>query len=106
MILSLVPPSGANHNFLNWSEMGSWYAGLTQGRRDATLAIKQEVTLLTSSVPTPLGKMRRLADFLQRDVRYVAILLGIGGIQLYPAADVFTHRFGDCKDKAMLLSAM
>ena len=106
MILSLVPPGGASHGFLNWSEMGSWYNGLTQGRRDATPAIKQEVTLLTSSVPTPLGKMRRLADFLQRDVRYVAILLGIGGIQPHPAADVFTHRFGDCKDKATLLSAM
>src|SRR5215831_12301352 len=106
MILSLVPPGGANHGFLNWSEMGSWYSGLTQGRRDATPAIKQEVESLTGSVPTPLDKMRRLAGFLQRDVRYVAILLGIGGIQPHPAADVFTYRFGDCKDKATLLSAM
>jgi len=106
MILSLVPPGGANHGFLNWSEMGSWYSGLTQGRRDATPAIKQEVGSLTGSAPTPLDKMRRLAGFLQRDIRYVAISLGIGGIQPHPAADVFTHRFGDCKDKATLLSSM
>lgn len=106
MILSLVPPGGANHGFLNWGEMGSYYNGLTQGRRDATPAIKQEVTLLSSSAPTSLAKMQRLADFLQRDVRYVAISLGIGGIQPHPAGEVFTHRFGDCKDKATLLSSM
>lgn len=106
MILSLVPPGGVSHGFLNWGEMGSWYKGLTQGRRDATPAIKQEVTSLTSSIPTSLGKMRRLADFLQRDIRYVAISLGIGGIQPHRAGEVFTHRFGDCKDKATLLSSM
>lgn len=106
MILSLVPPGGTNHGFLNWGEMGSWYNGLTQGRRDATPAIKQEVTSLTSSVSTPLGKMRLLADFLQKDIRYVAISLGIGGIQPHAASEVFTHRFGDCKDKATLLSSM
>ena len=106
MIVSLVPPGGVNHGFLNWAEMGSWYNGLTRGRRDATPAIKEQVASLTSSAPTALGKMRRLADFLQREVRYVAISLGIGGIQPHPAAEVFTHRFGDCKDKATLLSAM
>ena len=106
MIVSLVPPSGVNHGFLNWAEMGSWYNGLTRGRRDATPAIKQEVATLTGSVPTTIAKMRRLADFLQRDIRYVAISLGIGGIQPHSAAEVFTHRFGDCKDKATLLSSM
>ena len=106
MIVSLVPPGGVNHGFLNWAEMGSWYDGLTRGRRDATPAIKEQVASLTSSAPTALGKMRRLADFLQREVRYVAISLGIGGIQPHPAAEVFTHRFGDCKDKATLLSSM
>ena len=106
MILSLVPPAGASHGFLNWAEMGSWYNGLTQGRREATPAIKQEVATLTGSAPTTLAKMRRLADFLQREIRYVAISLGIGGIQPHSAAEVFTHRFGDCKDKATLLSSM
>ena len=50
--------------------------------------------------------MRALATFLQRDVRYVAIELGIGGVQPHPASDVFAHLYGDCKDKATLLSSM
>jgi hypothetical protein len=36
----------------------------------------------------------------------VAIELGIGGWQPHSASEVFTHRYGDCKDKATLLAAM
>jgi hypothetical protein len=106
MIVSLIPPGGTKRGFLTWSDMGNWYNDLTQGRREASPDIKQEVAALTASVSTPLDKMRALADFLQRDIRYVAISLGIGGVQPHPATEVFKHRFGDCKDKATLLSSM
>ena len=43
--------------------------------------------------------MQALASFVQKDIRYVAIELGIGGVQPHPAAEVFAHRYGDCKDK-------
>jgi hypothetical protein len=106
MIVAIVPPGGTKRGFLTWSDMGSWYNDLTQGRREASPEIKQEVAALTASESTPLGKMRALASFLQRDIRYVAISLGIGGVQPHPATEVFKHRFGDCKDKATLLSSM
>ena len=50
--------------------------------------------------------MKALAQFVQHDVRYVAIELGIGGWQPHSASDIFAHRYGDCKDKATLLSSM
>jgi hypothetical protein len=106
MIVSLIPPGGAVHGFLTWSEMGSWYKGLTQNRLDASPAIKRKVAELTTSRPTPLGKMQALAEFMQKDIRYVAITLGIGGVQPHPADETFSHRYGDCKDKATLLSSM
>ena len=43
---------------------------------------------------------------MQHDIRYVAIELGIGGWQPHPAPEVFSHRYGDCKDKATLMAAM
>lgn len=86
--------------------MGNWYVNLTSGRRDPSSEIKQEVATLTASVTTPLDKMRALAKFVQHDIRYVAIELGIGGMQPHPALEVFSHRYGDCKDKATLLSSM
>jgi hypothetical protein len=107
MIVSFFPPGGASRNgFTGWLEMGNWYSNLTNGRRDASPEITQQVAALTASARTPLDKMKALAQFVQNDIRYVAIELGIGGWQPHAASDVFVHRYGDCKDKATLLSSM
>jgi hypothetical protein len=107
MIVTFFPPGGAaTDGFANWQAMGNWYLNLTSRRRDASPEIKQQVTALTASASTSLGKLRALAQFVQQDIRYVAIELGIGGWQPHPAADVFAHRYGDCKDKATLMSSM
>src|SRR6266496_2254214 len=100
MIVSLFPPGGASSKvFSDWREMGTWYKGLVAGRLDASADIKQKVAALTASPPPTIDKMRVLANFVQHDIRYVAIELGIGGLQPHSAADVFTHHYGDCKDK-------
>lgn len=107
MIVSFFPPGGPGTNgFANWQQMGSWYTNLTQGRRDASPEMKQAVLTMTASSPTTLKKMQAIANFMQHDVRYVAIELGIGGWQPHPATEIFAHRYGDCKDKATLMSAM
>jgi hypothetical protein len=107
LVVAFVPPGGGTtKGFQNWKEMGDWEAGLEQGRRDASPEIKQKVAALTASSTTPLAKMQTLAKFVQGDIRYVAIELGIGGWQPHPATEIFTHRYGDCKDKATLMSSM
>jgi len=108
MIVSFFPSGGSaqNQGFQNWKQMGIWYQGLTSGRRDASPELKQKAASLTASASTPSAKMKALGEFAQRDIRYVAIELGIGGWQPHPAAEVFTHHYGDCKDKATLMGAM
>ena len=107
MILTYFPPGGAAQNgFSNWQQMGKWYLKLTSGRFDASQDIKAKVATLTALAPSQIAKMRALASFAQHDIRYVAIELGIGGWQPHPAAEVFSHRYGDCKDKATLMAAM
>jgi hypothetical protein len=107
MIVSFFPPGGpAANGFTSWQQMGRWYVNLTSGRRDASPEIKQQVSLLTASATTPLAKMNAIAQFLQQDIRYVAIELGIGGFQPHAAPEVFLHRYGDCKDKVTLMSSM
>lgn len=106
MIVSLIPPAGVQAGIQNWNDMGLWYQGLLKDRRDASPKIKQRVTELTADAPTQLAKMQALARFVQTDIRYVAVELGIGGWQPHAASEVLEHRFGDCKDKATLLSVM
>jgi len=107
MVVSFLG-SGATQRrgFLTWEDMGKWQAGLANGRRDATPEISQKVSALTTGGPTAQQKMQSIAEFMQKDIRYVAIELGIGGFQPHAASDVFTHRYGDCKDKATLMSTM
>src|SRR5579864_4637266 len=107
MIVSFFPPGGAaGKGFSNWHDMGSWQMTLDAGRLSASPEIKQKVAALTGSAPTLLDKMKALASFVQDDIRYVAIELGIGGWQPHPASDIFGHRYGDCKDKATLMGSM
>jgi hypothetical protein len=107
MVVSFFPPGGPSLNgFSSWIEMGRWYSNLTNGRRAPSPELGRQVASLTASSHTPLDKMKALAQFVQHDVRYVAIELGIGGFQPHPAAEVLTNHYGDCKDKATLLSAM
>jgi hypothetical protein len=106
MVVAFVPASGQDPGIQSWREIGAWYLDLTRGRRDASADIKQKVGELTAPAPSLLDKMRALATFVQNDIRYVAIELGIGGYQPHTAAETFKHRYGDCKDKASLLSAM
>jgi len=108
MVVSFFPAGGpsVSNGFSNWREMGFWYSNVERGRSDPSPQIQQEVVALTSGKTTSLEKMRALAQFVQRDIRYVAIELGVGGFQPHPAPDVFVHRYGDCKDKATLMRSM
>jgi len=93
MIVSFFTSSGGpalNAN-ADWNAMGKWYANLVGERVDASAEIKQQVAALTASKTTSLEKMEAIAEFVQHDIRYVAIELGIGGIQPHSASDVFSH---------------
>jgi hypothetical protein len=107
MVVSLFGgASGQNNGFEDWKAMGKWEGGLTSGRREASPEIKKKTAEITANAPTTLAKMRALAQFMQKEIRYVGIQLGIGGWQPHPAREIFLHKYGDCKDKATLLSTM
>jgi len=107
MVVTLLPAGGnTRKGFENWKEEGIWEAGLQRGRRDASPEIKQKVAQIVAGSANPEAKMKSIALYVQKDIRYVAIELGIGGWQAHPAADIFTHKYGDCKDKVTLMSSM
>ncbi|MFY9674863.1 MAG: DUF3857 domain-containing protein [Terriglobales bacterium] len=108
MVVSFFPPGGSSrkHEFANWEDMGLWYGNLISERMEASAPIKQQVASLTAGKTGTLQKMQAIASFLQHDIRYVEISLGIGGWQPHAAPDVFAHRYGDCKDKATLMRTM
>jgi hypothetical protein len=98
--------SGVSSRSGSWAAIGTWYKGLTEQRRVTTPEISEAARRVTAGKVGFDAQVRAIANFLQRDVRYVAISIGIGGYQPHFANDVFRHKYGDCKDKAALMSTM
>jgi len=89
-----------------WAEIGNWYDGLAASRTEAPLDIATKSRDIVAGSGDFKKKIQNIAGFMQREIRYVGIEIGIGGLQPHSAADVFHNRYGDCKDKATLMIAM
>ena len=99
-----APGAGATDG--TWKGVGLWYTPLFQDRVAPSPEISARVKELTAGKTDFYDKAEVIAKFVQKNVRYVAIEVGIGGYQPHPASDVFHNTYGDCKDKAALLTSM
>ena len=100
-------PAGASSAPLgSWQEIGEWFDGLSRDRVASTPEIAAKAAELTAGKTDFYDKAEAIGEFVQQHVRYFAIEMGVGGYQPHPAAETFHNLYGDCKDKATLLSAM
>jgi len=108
MSLKIIPsdPAMRSKQRETWNDVGAWYSTLSTPRFAPDPKIKAKVADLTAGKTDVWSKMKALAAYAQRNVRYVAIEIGIGGYQPHFAGDILGNSYGDCKDKATLLAAM
>jgi len=108
MIVSFFPIRwfGAEPGISELETNGDLVQGLTSGRRDASPG-----TQTKSGVADDFGEYSACKDenpwgFCAAGHSVCGDRVGIGGWQPHPAAEVFNHHYGDCKDKATLMGAM
>lgn len=89
-----------------WAGIGQWYDKLATPQTAVTSEIAAKAQELVGKESDFTARTEKIAEFLQREIRYVGIEIGIGGYQPHSAAEVFHDHYGDCKDKATLLIAM
>ena len=89
-----------------WQGIGEWYAGLERDRVVSAPDIAEKAAELTAGKTDFYAKAEAIGEFVQQKIRYFVIEMGVGGYQPHAAVDIFRGRYGDCKDKATLLSAM
>jgi len=89
-----------------WQGIGEWYYGLSHDRLTTTPEIAAKTAELTQGKTDFYDKAEVIGEFVQQKIRYFVIEMGVGGYQPHAAGDIFRGRYGDCKDKAALLSAM
>ena len=81
----------------SWKNFGSWinnlYAKTTGLPEDKKLFYQSMVKNAT----TDKEKAAILYNYMQNNMRYVSIQLGIGGLRPFPASFVDDKKYGDCK---------
>jgi transglutaminase-like putative cysteine protease len=89
-------------DFKSWKDVGEWAKGLFEDGYKDVERIKSDVA--------PAFKSQDNADyilevirFVQDEVRYLGFEGGINSHKPYPPMQVYEQRFGDCKDKSLLL---
>lgn len=97
---------GFTGSFNSWKEFGEWYNHLLADRFELTAEIKAAVHGLLNDAIDERSKLEILYHYLQDYTRYVAVHIGIGGLQPHAAATVFHTRYGDCKDLSTLMIAL
>ena len=96
----------------SWSRVEDWYADLIDGVSTGS----SEVAELARSILADAGlegspqspEARRavleaLVEWIRSEVRYVAVAVGAGGYVPFRPLEVLDRRWGDCKDKSLLL---
>lgn len=88
----------------NWEQVNKWAWDIFDIKDN--LNIDSTLSDILSSSLNKEEKITKLIDFVQKDIRYMGIESGIGNIQPTAPSKVLEQRFGDCKDKSLLLARL
>jgi hypothetical protein len=102
-------PSAGGQAIQNWPQLAQLAAGIIEPRMVVAVEVKAKAEAIVAGKITRWERIRALAEFVQREISYLAVILDkdyLAGYRPHFAGDVLQNRYGDCKDKAALLVAM
>lgn len=85
----------------SWKDVNLWAQRVFSLEREPNL--EEVFNELFIGNETTDEKINKLINFVQDDIRYMGIESGIGSIKPFSPEKVVDQRFGDCKDKSLLL---
>ncbi len=101
-----VDPMLLVSTFKSYVDLGRAYATAAL----AKAAVTPEIAALAQAITTGIDDRRQQAvaidAWMKKNIRYVAVYLSLGRVVPNDAAVVLRNKFGDCKDKATLMSAL
>ncbi len=101
-----VSPHVCVGEFDSWAAVASLATALFENQLRGGPKTERLVEDLCSGNPTPDARLRAATRFVQDEVRYLGIEMGPSSHQPHPPEQTLAQRYGDCKDKALLLVAV
>ena len=90
-------------NVRGWSEVAQREIPFWAVHPAGSAALAQVVSDIRRAGGTPADQALHALQFVQDQIRYVSISIGRGGFVPSAAETILERRFGDCKDKSLLL---
>lgn len=81
----------------SWEAYGKFMYELNSKHNNLSSEMKAKVKEMTAAATTDAEKIDILYKYVQENMRYVSVQLGIGGWRSYDAAYVEKNKYGDCK---------
>jgi transglutaminase-like putative cysteine protease len=95
-------PSIQISQFRNWAEVADWGADLYQIPRKISSSLEKQIEKIKRCA-TSTEKIAKALCLVQNDIRYLGIEIGAGSYQPTAPDVTYQRKFGDCKDKSILL---
>jgi hypothetical protein len=89
-----------------WKNFGKWIQGLNSDVCTLSISRIAEIKKMTDTIKSDKEKAKFLYNYMQRNMRYVSIQLGIGGYKPFPATFVDDKKYGDCKALSNYMQAL
>ena len=96
-------PSIEATEFGSWAEVAALFARTYAVEGAASPMLSAQIAKLRSMTGTAEDRLLAATRFVQDDIRYLGVELSLGGHRPFPPSTVLERRFGDCKDKSVLL---
>ena len=92
-------------SFKSWSDVSRWALPLYSiaDPEPTLVALAQKLSRESAS---DLDYATRVVRFVQNDIRYLSLSLGANSHRPHAPEDVLKKRYGDCKDKSLLITAL
>lgn len=92
--------------FSKWQDVVDWGRNLYQTPADISDELKTKIEEFTASFADPTDRLLSAVRFVQDEIRYLGIEIGPNSHKPSDPSAVLSRRFGDCKDKTLLLSTI
>jgi transglutaminase-like putative cysteine protease len=92
-------------DYENWREMVQWALPLFEVSATEKTRLR-EVTREVLTFSDQPSSVLEAIHFVQNEIRYLALAHGMSAYRPHPPTQVWKQRYGDCKDKALLLSTL
>ncbi|MEQ1733634.1 MAG: DUF3857 and transglutaminase domain-containing protein, partial [Bacteroidia bacterium] len=93
-------------DFTNWKSVREWAENIYKEATNEPFKDKEVLNKINSNAKNTSEKILQAVHIVQDEVRYFGFESGINGIKPHSPNAVYNQRFGDCKDKSVLLCAI